>query len=275
MGVATAGLGAASVLTDADVEGAPQNVNKASMPSDLKITDLRVAVVTGAPMTCPIIRIDTNQGISGYGEVRDGASKTYALLLKSASSARTPATSTRSSARSSSSALRPGRREASAASRWPVGIWPERRSASPCTRCWADASGIACVSTPTPPSYPRGTPGEAVKERMDRGLTFLKVDVGIDLLEGKPDMVTRPTGAEVRGSSMVMHPFSGLSVTDKGIAYLRLRGGHPRGDRDGDPPRLRPLRPHRRQLLHPPRQGHGEEPPGLDGGPGAMAARRS
>ena len=34
-------------------------------------------------MTCPIIRIDTNQGISGYGEVRDGASKTYALLLKS------------------------------------------------------------------------------------------------------------------------------------------------------------------------------------------------
>ncbi len=33
-------------------------------------------------MTCPIIRIDTNQGISGYGEVRDGASKTYALLLK-------------------------------------------------------------------------------------------------------------------------------------------------------------------------------------------------
>ena len=36
-----------------------------------------------APFTCPVIRIDTNQGISGYGEVRDGASKTYALLLKS------------------------------------------------------------------------------------------------------------------------------------------------------------------------------------------------
>jgi len=42
-----------------------------------------VAVVTGAPFTCPIIRIDTNQGLSGYGEVRDGASKTYALMLKS------------------------------------------------------------------------------------------------------------------------------------------------------------------------------------------------
>src|SRR5437667_11179582 len=36
-----------------------------------------------APFTCPIIRIDTNQGLSGYGEVRDGASKTYALMLKS------------------------------------------------------------------------------------------------------------------------------------------------------------------------------------------------
>ena len=30
-----------------------------------------------------MIRIDTNQGISGYGEVRDGSSETYALFLKS------------------------------------------------------------------------------------------------------------------------------------------------------------------------------------------------
>jgi len=50
----------------------------------LKITDLRVAVVGRAPMTCPLIRIDTNQeGLYGLGEVRDGASKTYALMLKS------------------------------------------------------------------------------------------------------------------------------------------------------------------------------------------------
>jgi hypothetical protein len=59
------------------------NVKRSSEPSALKITDLRVAVVVNAPMTCPIIRIDTNQGISGYGEVRDGASETYALFLKS------------------------------------------------------------------------------------------------------------------------------------------------------------------------------------------------
>src|SRR5215813_2698547 len=56
-----------------------------TMPSSkLKITDLRVAVVANAPMTCPLIRIDTNQeGHYGLGEVRDGASKTYALMLKS------------------------------------------------------------------------------------------------------------------------------------------------------------------------------------------------
>src|SRR5947209_17679749 len=54
------------------------------MTKSLQITDLRVAVVGRAPMTCPIIRIDTNQeGLYGLGEVRDGASKTYELMLKS------------------------------------------------------------------------------------------------------------------------------------------------------------------------------------------------
>src|SRR2546421_12827186 len=64
-------------------ESLPQNVNTRSRPSDLKITDLRVLVIGRAPMTCPLIRIETNQGIYGLGEVRDGASKNYALLLKS------------------------------------------------------------------------------------------------------------------------------------------------------------------------------------------------
>src|SRR5690349_5303892 len=64
-GVANADTAAAFVAS---------NVNRASEPSALKITDLRVAVIEKAPMTCPLIRIDTNQGISGYGEVRDGAS---------------------------------------------------------------------------------------------------------------------------------------------------------------------------------------------------------
>ncbi len=44
---------------------------------------MRVAEVDGIPFRVPLVRIDTNQGISGYGEVRDGGAKEYALMLKS------------------------------------------------------------------------------------------------------------------------------------------------------------------------------------------------
>src|SRR5438876_3584043 len=80
---ATGGLAVAGLWAGDTLEAAMQNVNQNSRPSDLKITDLRVAVLARAPMTCPLIRIDTNQGIYGLGEVRDGASSTYALILKS------------------------------------------------------------------------------------------------------------------------------------------------------------------------------------------------
>lgn len=57
-------------------------VNRNSSPSDLKITDMRYAVTTVLGRTA-MIRIDTNQGIYGLGEVRDGADERYALMLKS------------------------------------------------------------------------------------------------------------------------------------------------------------------------------------------------
>jgi hypothetical protein len=60
-----------------------QFVEGHSRPSQLKITDLRQVTLKSLPMDMSLIRIDTNQGISGYGEVRDWASKTYALMLKS------------------------------------------------------------------------------------------------------------------------------------------------------------------------------------------------
>src|SRR5580692_3411459 len=77
-----AGTMGAAFWADDVLDAHPQNVNTNSKPSDLKITDIRVLVVSRAPMTCPLIRIDTNQGIYGLGEVRDGASKTYAMFLK-------------------------------------------------------------------------------------------------------------------------------------------------------------------------------------------------
>jgi L-alanine-DL-glutamate epimerase-like enolase superfamily enzyme len=57
-------------------------VNTYSSPSQLKITDIRTAVVA-SNYDYPIIRIDTNQGVYGIGEVRDAGHKGNALQFKS------------------------------------------------------------------------------------------------------------------------------------------------------------------------------------------------
>ncbi|HTJ56048.1 MAG TPA: mandelate racemase/muconate lactonizing enzyme family protein [Devosiaceae bacterium] len=57
-------------------------VNTFSSPSDLRITDMRLAVVA-ANYDYPIIRIDTNQGVYGLGEVRDAGHASNALQFKS------------------------------------------------------------------------------------------------------------------------------------------------------------------------------------------------
>ena len=79
-GIALGGMMGASI--EDTVAFTTQNVKRASSPSELKITDMRYAVVQNVGRT-PIIRIDTNQGIYGLGEVRDGADERYALMLKS------------------------------------------------------------------------------------------------------------------------------------------------------------------------------------------------
>ncbi|HEX5150245.1 MAG TPA: mandelate racemase/muconate lactonizing enzyme family protein [Parafilimonas sp.] len=77
-------LGGAFLFTPVEelVAQSTQKVNRNSAPSDLKITDIRYCVTTVLGRTA-IIRIDTNQGIYGLGEVRDGADERYALMLKS------------------------------------------------------------------------------------------------------------------------------------------------------------------------------------------------
>lgn len=64
------------------MSGPSLDFNTNSNPSQLRITDIRIADIASAPMRCPIIKISTNQGIEGYGEVRDGADPVYALMLK-------------------------------------------------------------------------------------------------------------------------------------------------------------------------------------------------
>ena len=62
-------------------------VSRASSPSDLRITDMRYTTITngnGATNARNVLlRIDTNQGIYGLGEVRDGGDARFALYLKS------------------------------------------------------------------------------------------------------------------------------------------------------------------------------------------------
>ncbi len=77
-------LGSAFMFSPVEelVAQSTKNINRDSAPSDLKITDMRYCVTTVLGRTA-IIRIDTNQGIYGLGEVRDGADERYALMLKS------------------------------------------------------------------------------------------------------------------------------------------------------------------------------------------------
>lgn len=80
-GVALGGLMHLSV--EDTVARTTQSVSRASSPSDLKITDLRVADKGGQGMANRIIKIETNQGIYGLGDIRDGTDQRLALFLKS------------------------------------------------------------------------------------------------------------------------------------------------------------------------------------------------
>lgn len=61
--------------------GRQPGLNRNSAPSQLKITDMR-AVLVASNFDYPIIRIDTNQGVYGLGEVRDAGREGTALVLK-------------------------------------------------------------------------------------------------------------------------------------------------------------------------------------------------
>jgi len=80
---AGAGLAATAAAEEQAGPGAakPGGFNPYSAPSQLKITDMRACTIA-ANYDYPIIRLDTNQGVYGYGEVRDAGVKGIALILK-------------------------------------------------------------------------------------------------------------------------------------------------------------------------------------------------
>ncbi len=79
-----AAAGAAFKFVDRPANAQPVQaggVNKNSAPSQLKITDMR-AIRIASNYDYPIIRIGTNQGVYGLGEVRDAGNEGMALVLK-------------------------------------------------------------------------------------------------------------------------------------------------------------------------------------------------
>ncbi len=66
-----AGFMGAAFWADETIEAYQQHVQTASKPSELRITDVRMAMTR---IGGGLIRLDTNQGVYGIGENRDGAS---------------------------------------------------------------------------------------------------------------------------------------------------------------------------------------------------------
>src|SRR3954453_990601 len=224
----TLGLGTAGVLAltgDAAADAAAgfvqSNVKRASEQSALKITDLRVAVVVNAPMTCPLIRIDTNQGLVGWGEVRDGASEMYALSLKSRILGENPCNVDRVFRKI---------KQFGSQSRQAGGVCGIEMALMDLAGkawgvpCWQMLGGkfrdrVRLYADTTETESPKEQ-GERLKARMALGLTYLKQDFGINLLEKVPGALMMPVGYSYRQSQAVMHPFTGIEITDKGIAWL-------------------------------------------------------
>lgn len=191
------------------------------LPGHLRITDLRVAVVGRAPMTCPLIRIDTDQGLYGLGEVRDGASATYALLLKSRLLGENPLNVDRLFRKLKQ--FGGHARQAGGVCAVEMALW-DLAGKFWGVPCWQLLGGkfrdtIRCYAdTPTAPEP--ATTAENLKRRIERGYTFLKMDVGIDLVARQRGMLTVPGGENVGFGANLEHMFTGIELTQRGIDYL-------------------------------------------------------
>ena len=224
-------------------------VNTHSSPSDLCITDMRFADITGAPMHCTLMKIYTNQGLVGFGEVRDAATKTYALTLKRLLLGENPCNIDKLFRRIKQFGGQA--RQAGGVCGVEVALWDLAGKAFgvPIYQMlggkFRDKIRIYCDTDIS--GKPDGTQmGHALQKRMALGYTFLKMDVGIGLIADEPGALSYPTGLmeemqelgrhgwrwsaptledrQKRNRSYdiynVPHPFTGIHLTDHGIDLL-------------------------------------------------------
>src|SRR5579863_6421118 len=209
-----------ALLAGESLEAYPKGVNSNSSPSALKITDLRVAtVVKPGPSPCPIIRIDTNQGVYGFGEVRDGASATYALFLKSRILGENPLQLDklfRKIKQFGGHARQGGGVCAIEMALWDIAgkVYNAPVYAMIGGGRFRDKIRIYADTTESddPKVY-----AHRMKERKEvMGLTWLKMDLGVEMVAKTPGTVTNPTDIEQWKPNQLPHPLLAMEVTDKG-----------------------------------------------------------
>lgn len=195
------------------------NINAHSRPTDLKITDLRIANLAGIPMRVSIIRIETNQGLVGYGEVRDGASKTYALLLKSRLIGENPCNIDKVFRKIKQFGFHA--RQAGGVCGVEMALFDLAGKAygAPAYQLLGGKFRDKVLCYSDTPSVPDGKEmGRRLQARMEQGFKFLKMDVGIGLLRNVPGTLIAPPG--MLESREIMHQFTGIQINDKGIDHL-------------------------------------------------------
>ncbi len=214
------GATAATFWADETIEAYQGNVNTRSKPSELKITDMRFAVVQ-APMYAVMLRIDTNQGISGLGEVRDGASKIYALMLKRRILGENPCNVDKIFRKIKQFGFHA--RQGGGVCGIEMALWDLAGKAYgvPAYQLlggkFRDKIRIYCDTTE---SHDPRVYGERLKKRRDEGFTWLKMDLGYDLVENTPGCVTQPVGLTRKDIFNTQHMFTGVELTDKGVGMM-------------------------------------------------------
>ncbi|MCI8915301.1 MAG: mandelate racemase/muconate lactonizing enzyme family protein [Oscillospiraceae bacterium] len=225
-------------------------------PAALKITDMRFADIDGAPKRCTLLKLYTNQGLVGYGEVRDASSKTYALMLKSRILGENPCNVDRIFRKIKQ--FGGHSRQGGGVSGIEIALWDLAGKAYgvPLYQLlggkFRDEIRVYCDTDADGKDNSGHAMGLALKKRLDLGFTFLKMDLGIGLLMDEPGALCAPLGLldemkqyaphllQVQGGSVTpdmvrrqksysivttAHPFTGIHITEKGLdileAYLR------------------------------------------------------
>lgn len=224
--------------------------NSHSNPSDLKITDMRFVDIDGAPKRCTILKIMTNQGIVGYGEVRDASSKTYALMLKSRILGENPCNVDKIFHKIKQ--FGGPSRQGGGVSGIEIALWDLAGKAYeiPLYQLlggkYRDEVRVYC-DTDVEGRHTGREMGLALKKRMEMGFTFFKMDLGIGLLLDQPGTLNAPLGyleemkryaphiLNAQGGSVTAemvraqkayqivttaHPFTGIHITEKGLDFL-------------------------------------------------------